>query len=78
MFSRAPRFVRNILRFVEFTKEEVDEIKVIMNKTTNSHNADILHAIIARDNEAILITRDRHFEELTWIVSVQKPEEVIF
>jgi len=67
-----------ILRLVEITKEQADEVKIIRNKTPGAHNADILHAIIACDNEAILITRDRHFEALTGIVRVLKPEEVTF
>ena len=37
---------------------------------------DVLHAILARDNEAILITRDKHFEMLD-IVEVKKPEDLI-
>ncbi len=38
---------------------------------------DALHAVIAKDNEAILVTRDRHFEELRDVVDVRKPEELI-
>ncbi len=40
---------------------------------------DVLHAIIARDNHAILIARDKHFfDQLFSIVEVQKPEDVDF
>ncbi|MDD5163016.1 MAG: PIN domain-containing protein [Candidatus ainarchaeum sp.] len=38
---------------------------------------DFLHAIIARDNNAILISRDRHFAELLSLVESKLPEEVI-
>jgi len=38
---------------------------------------DELHAILARDNNAILITRDKHFEELRNIVEIRRPEELI-
>ncbi len=38
---------------------------------------DVLHAILARDNSAILIARDKHFQELTDIVVPYKPEELI-
>jgi predicted nucleic acid-binding protein len=39
--------------------------------------ADALHAILARDNRAILVTRDSHFLHLTSIVDVKKPEEIL-
>ena len=38
---------------------------------------DALHAIIARDNHAIMITRDRHFDKILDIVKYKKPEEII-
>ena len=38
---------------------------------------DALHSIIARDNNLILITRDKHFKELTDISKYYKPEELI-
>ncbi len=38
---------------------------------------DALHAILARDNGAIMIARDRHFFELIGVVEVRKPEDLI-
>lgn len=38
---------------------------------------DALHAIIARDNNAIVVTRDKHFLDLQNIVKIKKPEELI-
>jgi len=38
---------------------------------------DALHAILARDNGAILVTRDNHFLELTDIADIKKPEELL-
>ena len=38
---------------------------------------DAMHAILARDNGAILISRDKHFYELIRIVEVKHPEELI-
>ena len=38
---------------------------------------DILHAIIARDTNSILITRDKHFNRLLDICRFYKPEELI-
>jgi len=37
---------------------------------------DALHAILARDAKAIVITRDKHFEALQDVVESRKPEEV--
>ena len=38
---------------------------------------DALHAVLARDNNAVLIARDRHFEALSLLVRVNKPEDLI-
>ncbi len=38
--------------------------------------ADLLHAIIARDNGAIMVTRDVHFEDFENIVTIRKPEDL--
>jgi predicted nucleic acid-binding protein len=37
---------------------------------------DALHALIARDNKAIMVTRDTHFRLLRDIVDCRKPEEL--
>lgn len=39
--------------------------------------ADALHSILARDNNAVIITRDHHFNLLRSIADVKKPEELI-
>lgn len=38
--------------------------------------ADCFHAILARDNFAVMVSRDRHFEQLKDIVDTKKPEEL--
>ncbi|MFH1317292.1 MAG: type II toxin-antitoxin system VapC family toxin [Candidatus Woesearchaeota archaeon] len=38
---------------------------------------DAVHAIVARDSGAILVTRDRHFNRLKGVCEVLKPEEII-
>ncbi|MBI2047107.1 PIN domain-containing protein, partial [Candidatus Pacearchaeota archaeon] len=38
---------------------------------------DALHALLARDQRATLVTRDKHFEKLSDIISYKKPEELI-
>ena len=39
-------------------------------------NADALHALIARNNKAVLVTRDYHFQKLLDIIKPKKPEEI--
>ena len=48
-----------------------------LKKERNLPFGDCLHAIIARDNEAIMITRDIHFEEIQDIIKSYKPEDLI-
>jgi hypothetical protein len=38
---------------------------------------DALHRILARDNKAILITRDKHFFDLRFEQEIKKPEDLI-
>src|SRR3989344_5281618 len=38
---------------------------------------DALHAILARDNGAIMVARDEHFFELIDIAEIKKPEDLI-
>lgn len=38
---------------------------------------DTIHAIMARDNNAVMVTRDKHFIELNKIAAVRKPEDLI-
>lgn len=65
----------DLIIFVSFNRKQLDESFSIK---TSAHQADILHAIIARDNECVLITRDKHFSFLSDLVKVLSPEEVVF
>ncbi len=38
--------------------------------------SDVLHAIIARNNNAVLVTQDKHFNNLKDIVRVIRPEDI--
>ena len=38
---------------------------------------DVLHAILARDNGFVLITRDNHFKRLVDIAEFYKPEDLV-
>jgi len=71
---------KRIIARVNAKPEQISEARKewIKREKELSFN-DALHAIIARDNRAMLVTRDRHFFEfLGDIVEIRKPEEIIF
>jgi len=61
---------------IEANEKQTKEAFRIKNKL-NIPFGDALHAILARDNNAILISRDKHFYELSEHVTIRKPEELI-
>ena len=68
----------HFLEIVPIFDEQYLESKKLSRIKTESHESDVLHAILARDNKAVLITRDFHFETLRDIVEIKAPEEVTF
>ena len=73
IFSIAPK---EILVKVSNSIKQLKEA-IHYSKRFNIPKKDALHAVLARDNEAILVTRDKHFYELTRDIIVKKPEELI-
>ncbi len=65
----------NILQKVDISENQIKEA-IILKKKLEIPYDDCLHAILARDNDAILVTRDRDFEKIRF-VTVRKPEELI-
>jgi predicted nucleic acid-binding protein len=61
---------------ISSTETERDEAKRIAVKK-KIPRGDALHAIMARDNNLILITRDKHFRQLETISVHYKPEDII-
>ncbi len=70
---------KRIIQKVNASAEEVSEARKEWNKRSkNIPFKDILHAIISKNNNAVIISRDRHFlEDLSLIVEVQKPENLL-
>jgi predicted nucleic acid-binding protein len=68
----------HFLEIVPISNEQYLEAKKLAKVKIESHESDILHSILARDNKAVLITRDFHFETLRDIVEIKAPEEVTF
>ncbi len=69
---------RSIIRKVAANAKQVSEAREEWKKRNKALPfKDVLHAIIARDNNAILVARDNHFfDMLTSIVEVKKPEDI--
>lgn len=61
---------------VELSEEQLNEAKKIA-KERNIPKGDVIHAIAARNNNAILVSRDKHFQQLKDICECVKPEEII-
>jgi predicted nucleic acid-binding protein len=67
---------QDLIEKVIVTKEQRNEaIKVAEERYLPL--GDVLHAILARDYESILVTRDKHFNDLEDISPYYKPEELI-
>jgi predicted nucleic acid-binding protein len=60
----------------EFSEKQLDEAKRIAGER-KLPKGDVVHAIVARDNDAILVSRDKHFQQLKDICKVKKPDEII-
>ena len=68
-------FLTNTLKKVEMKKEDYLEARKIAEER-NLPIPDAFHAILARNNKAIMISQDAHLQELKDIVKVKKPEEI--
>ena len=64
--------------FPELSKKVIGEARLLKIKKSNTHLTDILHALVAKEQDCVMITRDKHFDVLSEIVKVQLPEEVSF
>ena len=65
-----------LMEKVGVSDEQREEAKKIAQER-GIPQGDVIHAIIARDNHAILVSRDKHFQLLKDICEVAKPEELI-
>lgn len=68
---------KELLFKVEIVEIQINETIKIKRDFADIPFGDILNAILARDNNAILVSRDSHFERLSNVVEFKKPEEII-
>lgn len=66
----------NNIKHVHIYREQTEEAKKIARQR-NVPRKDALHAILARNNNLQLISRDEHFEKLKDISIAKKPEYFI-
>ena len=75
LFSSNPRFVRKVL-----TEEEYEEARKIEIETKNEISFyDIMHILLARKTNSILVTRDKKLIEISKkrSIEVKRPEEIL-
>ena len=65
-----------LMEKVDVSDKQREEAKKIAEER-GIPKGDAIHAILARDNKAILISRDKHFQLLKDICEVMKPEDII-
>lgn len=68
--------LRPILIFVEATEKQIGRARDLAAKR-NIPKGDALHALIARDNKAILVSFDKHFQELKDMIQPKMPQGLI-
>lgn len=64
-----------VLEEADVSKKQMDEARKLASEK-KVPVGDALHAILARDNNAVLVSRDAHCDMLQNIVPVCKPEEI--
>lgn len=67
---------RKLILKIESTKKQAKDAS-FLRKSLKVPFDDALHAVLARDSKAIMVTRDNHFIDLSEIVAINKPEELI-
>ena len=67
--------VSELLEKVEINEEQLKEA-ANLSKELNIPLGDAVHGILARDTNAIMVTRDHHFRKLKGKITIKKPEEL--
>ena len=68
--------IKPILMFSESTEKQVRKARDLSSKR-EIPKGDALHALIARDSKATLVTLDNHFKKLLDITKPKKPQDII-
>ncbi|MBN1377579.1 PIN domain-containing protein [Candidatus Woesearchaeota archaeon] len=65
-----------LLEEVKINEKQSKEALKLKNKLIVPFE-DALHAVLAKENKAVLVTRDKHFIQFQNILEIKKPEELI-
>ena len=76
IISKLFKDVSALLEKVEITEKQIKEAAAL-SRELNIPFGDALHGVLARDNNAIMVTRDQHFKKFRDNILVKKPEELI-
>ena len=68
--------INSILIFVESTPKHLKKAKDLSAKR-DIPKGDALHALLAREHKATLVTLDRHFQKLADIAKAKRPQDLI-
>lgn len=68
--------VSEALEKVEINDRQLKEA-ADLSKELKIPFGDAVHGVLAKDNRAVMITRDRHFRKLKDKITVKKPEDLI-
>ena len=66
----------NNIKHIHIYREQIEEARNL-SRQRDVPNKDVLHAILCRDNNLQLISRDLHFDKLKDITETKKPEDFI-
>ncbi|MEK6967227.1 MAG: PIN domain-containing protein [Nanoarchaeota archaeon] len=69
-------FIKPIIINIDATEKQLRRANDLSSKR-KVPRGDALHALIARESNAILVTLDHHFMKLSDIISPQKPQDLI-
>ncbi len=67
--------IKPIIHHLHASKMQIEE-SVRLGEALQVPRSDVLHAILARDADSVLVTRDRHFKRLRF-VATSRPEELL-
>ena len=65
------------VQVVPASQEQIDEARGLCEERSVPFG-DTIHAVLAKDTGALLVTRDAHFQELRNVVPSRLPEEILW
>ncbi|MFH1316309.1 MAG: PIN domain-containing protein [Candidatus Woesearchaeota archaeon] len=67
---------KKIIIYIESNSKQIGKSKDLSLKR-DIPKGDTIHALIARDNQSILITLDKHFTDISDIIKPKRPQDIL-